>query len=316
MKTLPGTWRLKTTRSLFLISLFTISMRVRAQDSAEFAPKDAHAVTVHADNGVELQARFNGQGPITVIFDTGSMNIMSPSVARKLDLTVGGTGALEGMGGSVPAKGAMVDSVEIAGVTLHHQIFAVITAPAGLVEDFAFIGDEWLQHLPIKIDFEHRRITFYNPRYFHHPRKDPSIPIRFEENGVIGEASVDCIPGLFAIDTGGLGSILLLNSPFVMQHDLVHRYRATVRGYAGEGWGGPDTGFYTRVNTLQLANLTVSHPVAVLLEDKQGGGASHLAGNIGLGILNRFTLIFDCPHGKLYLERSASYNKPEIFNRA
>ena len=89
------------------------------------------------------------------------------------------------------------------------------------------------------------------------------------------------------------------------------RYRATVRGYAGEGWGGPDTGFYTRVNTLQLANLTVSHPVAVLLEDKQGGGASHLAGNIGLGILNRFTLIFDCPHGKLYLERSASYNKPE-----
>jgi hypothetical protein len=105
MKTLPGTWRLKTTRSLFLISLFTISMRVRAQDSAEFAPKDAHAVTVHADNGVELQARFNGQGPITVIFDTGSMNIMSPSVARKLDLTVGGTGALEGMGRLSAGKG-------------------------------------------------------------------------------------------------------------------------------------------------------------------------------------------------------------------
>jgi hypothetical protein len=68
------------------------------------------------------------------------------------------------MGGSVPAKGAMVDSVEIAGVTLHHQIFAVIAAPAGLAEDFAFIGDQWLQHLPIKIDFEHQRITFYNPR--------------------------------------------------------------------------------------------------------------------------------------------------------
>jgi hypothetical protein len=100
------------------------------------------------------------------------------------------------MSGSVPAKGAMVDSVEIAGVTLHHQVFAVIAVPNGQEEDFAFIGDQWLQHLPIRIDFDHQQITFYDPQYFHHPRKSPSISVHFEENAVIGEASLDGIPAL------------------------------------------------------------------------------------------------------------------------
>jgi len=303
---------------LFLTIFFTTSTQGRAQDSpgiVEFAQRTVHAVTVPAANGVELQARFNGQGPIDVIFDTGSANIMSASVAKRLGLTVGGGGAIEGMGGSVPAKGTVVDKVEIGGVTLHHQVFAVIAPPAGQDEDFAFIGDQWLQHLPIKIDFDRQKITFYNPQYFRDSGKGSSLSVHFEGNSVIGEASVDGIPGLFEFDTGSIHS-LLLNSPFVIQHDLVDRYSATVEGYAGEGFGGPDTGFYTRVNTLQLANLTVKHPVTVLLEDKQGAGASRLAGNIGLRILKRFTLIFDCPHGKLYLEKSASYGKPEIFNRA
>jgi hypothetical protein len=52
---------------------------------------------------------------------------------------------------------------------------------------------------------------------------------------VVGEASVDCIPALLTIDTGSIHS-LLLNSSFVKEHDLVHRYSATVRGYAGVGY--------------------------------------------------------------------------------
>ena len=300
---------------LFLINLFAVPFNLRAQDGAEFAPKTAHAVTVHAENGVELKAKFNGQGPVDVIFDTGSMNVMSASFAKKLGLKLGGTGSVEGNGGSVTAKGAMIDNVQIGGVTLHHQIFAVIDAPAGQEDDFAFIGDQWLQHLPVRIDFDHQLITFYNPRYFNPPSKDPSIPVHFEENAVVGEASVDGIPALLMIDTGSIHS-LLLNSPFVEEHDLVHRYSATFRGYAGEGVGGPDSGFYTRVNNVQLSSLTVRRPVAALLEDTQGAGASHLAGNIGLRILKRFTLLFDCPNGILYLEPSAAYNKPDVFNRA
>lgn len=308
-------WKRRLARLLVLICLLAGPLHVRAQEDVEFSPSDAHAVTVHAGNGIELQAKFNGQGPIDLIFDTGSANIMSASLAKKLGLSIAGTGRLDGGGGSVPAKGAMVDGVQIGGVTLRHQLFIVIDAPSGQVDDFAFVGDQWLQRLPVRIDFDRQQITFYNPRYFNAPSKDPSIPVHFEENSVIGEASLDGIPALLLIDTGSIHS-LFLNSPFVKEHDLVHRYSATIRGYAGEGYGGTESGFYTRVDALHFSSFTVKRPVAVLLEDTQGSGASHLAGTVGLRILKRFTPLFDCPKGRLYLEPSASYNKPDIFNRA
>jgi hypothetical protein len=96
----------------------------------------------------------------------------------------------------------------------------------------------------------------------------------------------------------------------------VHRYSATIRGYAGEGYGGPESGFHTRVDTLQFSTLAVRRSVAVLLDDTQGSGAYHFAGNVGLRTLKHFTLLFDCPTGRLYLQPSAGYNKPDIFNRA
>jgi Aspartyl protease len=171
MKIPPVMWTRTLARLLVLMGLLVAPLHVRAQEGVEFSSSDAHAVSVHAGNGIELQAQFNGQGPIDLIFDTGSANIMSASLAKKLGLTVAGTGRLDGGGGSVPAKGAMVDRVQIGGVTLRHQLFIVIDAPSGQVDDFAFVGDQWLQRLPVRIEFDRQRITFYNPRYFNPPRE-------------------------------------------------------------------------------------------------------------------------------------------------
>jgi hypothetical protein len=53
MKTLSSVWTLKATGLLFLVNLFAVPLNLRAQDDgAEFAPKTAHAVTIHAENGV------------------------------------------------------------------------------------------------------------------------------------------------------------------------------------------------------------------------------------------------------------------------
>jgi hypothetical protein len=110
---------------------------------------------------------------------------------------------------------------------------------------------------------------------------------------------------------------LSLYAPFVVQHDLVRQYGATIQGYAGEGWGGPDHGFYARANTLQLDKTTISRPITVLSTDSQGAEASNtIAGNIGLRVLKQFSVVFDYPHGKMYLEKNASYGNQDIFNRA
>jgi S1-C subfamily serine protease len=132
----------------------------------------------------------------------------------------------------------------------------------------------------------------------------------------VAEGSVDGIPGLFGIDTGDMYS-LSLYAPFVTQHGLVRHYGAAIRGYTGEGFGGADIGFYARANTLQIGPMSVPRPITVLSQDSQGAEASStIAGNIGLRILKQFNLVFDYPHGKLYLEKNANYGKPDIFNRA
>jgi predicted metalloprotease with PDZ domain len=102
-----------------------------------------------------------------------------------------------------------------------------------------------------------------------------------------------------------------------MRHKLVQHYGAKIQGYAGEGFGGADRGFFTRVDTLLIGHVEVVRPITVLSTDTAGAESSTtVAGNIGLHILRQFNVVFDGPHGEMYLEKNANYGKPDIFNRA
>src|SRR6185437_9403608 len=57
--------------------------------------------------------------------------------------------------------------------------------------------------------------------------------------------------------------------------------------------------------------------ITVLSTDALGAESSTTAaGNIGLRILRQFNIVFDGPHGKMYLEKNANYGRPDVFNRA
>ena len=274
----------------------------------------ARAVTVHAKNGVELKATINGQGPFDAIFDTGSGNLMTASLAKRLGLKLEGSATINAAGGLVPARVVKVATVNIGGLTMSDQFFAVVDTP--VTQDGIFVGDLLLQNLPIRIDFVKQEITFYSKQGFEYSGKGTAIPIHSKDGGLLAEATVDGLDGTFGIDTGDMYS-LSLYAPFVMRHKLVQHYRAKIQGHAGEGFGGADRGFFTRVDTLQLGEIEVVRPITVLSTDTEGAESSTtIAGNIGLHILRQFTLTFDGPHGKMYLEKNANYGKPDIFNRA
>jgi hypothetical protein len=209
-----------------------------------------------------------------------------------------------------------VDTVNIGGLTMNQQSFAVADTSVAAGQDGIFVGFELLRALAIRVDFEKQQITFYDENGFSYSGNGVPIPIHWQEGFLVAEGSVDGIPGVFGIDTGDMYSLSLYTS-FVTQHNLVKKYGATIQGYTGEGWGGAEHGYYTRAGTLQLGSMPVSRPITVLSTDTQGAEASStIAGNIGLHILKQFTLIFDCPHGIMYLEKNSSYGKPDIFNRA
>ncbi len=308
-----------------LLSLFLIAARITAQGSTAPTAKTAtdepatgaeRGATVPAINGVELKAEINGQGPFDATFDTGAGNLMTASLAKRLGLKLEGAVTIVAAGGDVPAQGVKVAAVKIGNLTMVDQWFTVVDLPYSKDEEGIFVGGDLVSGLPIKVDFEKQQITFYDSHGFTYSGNGVAVPLRFEEGVVVAEGSVDGVPGLFGIDTGDMYS-LSLSAPFVAQHDLVKHYGAKIRGYAGEGFGGSDTGLFTRANTLQLGQMSISRPITVLSVDSQGRFASGvLAGNIGLHILRQFTVTFDYPHGKMYLEKNSSYDKPDIFNRA
>ncbi len=276
----------------------------------------ARAVTVSAKNGVELKATINGQGPFDAVFDTGSGNLMTASLAKRLGLKLEGSATINAGGGNVPAKVVKVATINIGGLTMSDQLFAVVDTPIAQDQDGIFVGDLLLQNLPIRVDFEKEEITFYSKEGFAYTGNGATVPIHSQDGGLLVEATVDGIDGLFGLDTGDMYS-LSLYAPLVKKHNLIEHYRAKIRGYAGEGWGGPDRGYFTRADTLLLGKYEVVRPITVLSTDTQGAESSAtVAGNIGLHILRQFTIVFDGPHGKMYLEKNANYGKPDVFNRA
>ena len=283
----------------------------------EFAPGSGGVATVAASGGLNLKVILNGHGPFDGVFDTGSINLMPSTLAKRLGLKTEGNVTMSAMGGNVPAQFAEVDSVQIGGVTLHHQRFVVFDPPPFTQgQDFIMIGDSWLKDLVITVDFEKQQITFADPQQFHAVPGDARVPVRQDPLlMLLAEGNIDGITGTLMIDTGNMYS-LLLNAPFVAQHGLVKRYGATIHGYAGEGWGGADSGYYTRVGVVQMGQARIERPIAVLLDDTKGAGISSVAGNVGLRLLRKFTLVFDCPHGAMYLKKNRDSDAPDIFNRA
>jgi Aspartyl protease/PDZ domain len=312
--------RMSAASATFALGLLSLAgqtaMPAPSTEADKPAAGAARAVTVPAKNGVELKATINGQGPFDAIFDTGSGNLMTASLAKRLGLKLEGSATLNAGGGLVPAKVVKVATVNIGGLTMSDQWFAVVDVPVTQGQDGIFVGDLLLQNLPIRVDFEKQEITFYSKEGFEYSGKGTAVPIHSKDGTLLADATVDGIDGVFGIDTGDMYS-LSLYAPFVTQHKLVQHYGAKIQGYAGEGYGGADRGFFTRVDTLLLGQAEVIRPITVLSTDTVGAESSTtIAGNIGLHVLRQFTLIFDGPHGKMYLEKNANYGKPDIFNRA
>jgi hypothetical protein len=276
----------------------------------------ARAATVPAKNGIELKAIINSQGPFDAIFDTGSGNLMTASLAKRLGLQPERSATLNAGGGMVPTKVVKVASLKIGDLTMSDQWFAVVDTPVTQNQDGIFIGDLLLQNLPIRVDFQKQEITFFSKQGFTYSGRGTEIPIHSKDGALLAQATVDGLDGLFGIDTGDSYS-LSLYAPFVQQHKLVEHYHAKIQGYAGSGFGGSDHGFYTRADTLQLGDYQVIRPVTVLSSDTLGAESSTtIAGNIGIRILRQFNIVFDGPHGKMYLEKNPNYGKHDILNRA
>ena len=107
---------------LMMVPLMAVPCALLVPVSAmEVQPRASEAVTVpvtiDADH-LQVDVTINGQGPFHFLLDSGAVNVLTPALAKQLELPEGKRISATGTGGTQQATRTKVASVAIGGVTL------------------------------------------------------------------------------------------------------------------------------------------------------------------------------------------------------
>ena len=259
------------------------------------------------NNHIYGQAKVNGKGPYTFVFDTGGRNVVTPPLAKELGLKVEGTLPGTGAGEGVMEGGfAHVAQLEVGNAVVKNQLFIVLPLDSlGAIEGHpmpAMVGYETFRRFVTRIDYGAKTVTLIDPKHF--DPKDAGTPVKFTFNDSNPEVmgTFEGLPAKYDIDTGAR-SELTLTKPFAEKNGLRASHPKGVDAVDGWGVGGPTTGYVTRGKSMTIGPVEIGSVVASLSTQNKGAfSGSDYQGNIGGGILKRFVVTFDYDHQMMYLK--------------
>jgi Aspartyl protease/PDZ domain len=272
------------------------------------------------NNHIYLQVRLNGR-PMELLFDTGGMNVITPTVARELGLPSEGKLQARGVGEkSVEASLTTVDRMDLGSAFLAKQRFVVIpmesfTEVEG-VPITGIIGYEVFKRFVVVTDYENSRVTLIEPGAFTYRGNGTRVEMKLNDRIPEVAGTIDGVPGQFTLDTGARNS-LTLTAPFIEKNNLVARYRPQVSAVTGWGVGGPARGWLVRAQTFTMGGVSADGPIVDLSQQKAGAFADrYVAGNVGAGILKKFNIVWDYSRNQLFFEKNKHHVVRDVHDRA
>ncbi len=259
------------------------------------------------NNHIYAEAKVNGKGPYTFIFDTGGVNVVTPTTAKALGVEAKGNFEARGAGeGSMEAGFTNIDELRVGDAVLKKQVFVVFPLDAmANVEGIdmpGMVGFETFRRFVTRIDYGAKTLTLIDPKAFDPKDAGTPVPFKFNEHIPEVQGTFEGIPATFDIDTGSRAE-LTITKPFAEKNDLRARHPKGIDGVEGWGVGGPSRGYITRGASLKLGSVEVKDFVASMItQDKGAFAGDDYSGNIGSGILKRFVVTFDYDNKVMYLK--------------
>ena len=260
---------------------------------------------------------------LSFILDSGAGGpVLDTEISEKLGLKT--IGKLEGRGageGSQEVNLLLLPNIRLGDLVIDSvSAMTISLKPLSKYEgmsDDGILGYDIFSRFVVKVDYENQKLTLYEPPSFEYTGKGEILPITLEENHPHIKAKLDGqYEGNFVIDTGARSS-LVLNTPFVQKYDLAAKTGKKIEVFSGIGIGGKAPGKLTRVKNIEIGKFNIPAPVTTLSSSEKGAFASEkIDGNIGGGILKRFTVIFDYPGRRMILEPNANFSYEDDFDMA
>ncbi len=272
------------------------------------------------NNHIYAEGSIDGM-PARFLVDTGGANLLTPATARKFGLAASGQLAGRGVGEeAVDLALANAREVRLGGAVLERPTFYImdlgdIPAVEG-VEFDGLVGYEMFRRFGVTIDYAKRELVLAEPARFVPPVGARAMPFELAERIPIVHGRLDGRQVRLSVDTGSRAS-LSLHSPFVREHDLVARYQAAPEAVVGWGVGGASRGRPVRFGELELSGLVIPAVAGGLFTGDKGAFASpDLSGNLGGGVLRRFTVAFDYATKRMYLAADDASATADAFDRS
>ena len=271
----------------------------------------------YVDNRIVVECEIDGQGPFTMILDTGSPSIaVTPETAAKLAIAVKDAASVTGAGNNAAKNGRAAIATLSLGRLTFNSLNADVLDLTEIRTKLHFprldgiIGYPILKRFVTFVDVDDKTITL--------ARTEPAIPpsattTSFE--GVLPEihAVIDGIAGSLLVDSGDRSSLTLFG-PFAERNGFFGRYPSAVNIVTGYGLGGP---VYADVFTLPSLDVFGAHLTNVVARaSRQTGGvfaSTAYSASIGTGVLKRFNIVYDYPHNIIVAWPSKYFTTPDTF---
>lgn len=233
----------------------------------------------------------------SLVFDSGGGNFLVPAGAARLGLKTSGSLATGGAGTTEQMSSfAAVSLVDFGGARLMQQNFLVtplgfpLLHPRMGIAPEGLIGYEYLANFRVTIRYADRQMDVESFTATP-PAGGATLPFFSDGRHAYVKATIDGVDGYYLLDTGNAGG-LVLNAPFVADNHLFPDGGVTYESPGGVGGGFPVLA--TAAKSFSLAGVTFADVPITIPQVASGFFATRgVAGNLGSGILSRFTLVFD-----------------------
>jgi len=275
-------------------------------------------------NLVIIPIEINNKGPFNFILDTGVgfMLITDPTMVDSISLNSKRTIKITGLGEGDAYEAYVTPplSIGIPGLTSYDVSTTILKTDHFNLSNYVgipikgLLGYEFFNNLAVKLNFLDSTLTVYRPHDARLFRKGTKIPITVESHKPYLKALVALPNGTIqqcklVIDLGAGHPVSLEN--MIKKHGLPQKF---ISANLGVGLAGPISGFVSRIDEIDIGKYKLKGVITAFPNDYDSTTMKYLSvardGNLGVGILKRFTVIFDYQDNVLYLKPNANFHEP------
>ena len=273
-------------------------------------------------NLVIVQLKINNEGPFNFIMDTGAglTVITDPTLINLANIQNKRLLKLTGCGGTREFDAYVTSALnfQIPGLTSYNVEAALLTEDHFGLSNYVgmpiqgLLGFDFFSNLAVKVNFSDSTLTCYRPKDERLFRKGEKIPISVENNKPYLLARVHLPDGSvkqskLVIDLGAGHPLSLDKLADVRQFSGNY-----IAANLGMGLTGPITGYLSRITEIDIGKYDIKNLISSFPEEDSVKWLldARRDGNLGIGLLKRFTIVFNYRGNAIYLKPGDGFKEP------